>query len=96
MSLPLFIEWQAYGRLNPFTSWRDDWRFAMLASNLLTAIYGSSGRVYKQPPKFKLSKFIPNFGTIHKKSPTEIYSIIRTAAILAMGAKPPTKKFDKK
>ncbi len=84
MALPLYFEWVAFNRIDPFTSWRDDLRFAMLSSNLVTTfvrIFTKSKRRYK--PKDFMPRFLEKR---RKKTPREMYQMLRTAFV-AVGAK---------
>ena len=85
MPLPLLHEWMAYARLSPFDASRDDWRFAMLGSVLGNRIGGLYGK--KRPRAIKIKDLMPSMKTEHKRTPKEIYELVRMYAILNMGAK---------
>lgn len=84
MPLPLFYEWQAYARLNPFTEARADWRAAMLASqfsNMMSALWS------KRRHRYKIDEFMPTFKPIRKKTSSELYKLIKTYALMSMPTK---------
>ncbi len=48
-------EWEAYDRLDPVGTWRDDFRMAYLSSivtNLVISVYGTGGTEMKVPLDF--------------------------------------------
>lgn len=54
-------EWEAYDKLDPIGSWRDDYRFAAFESlilNIVTTLYPAKGRTPKQVEPLD---FMPNW-----------------------------------
>lgn len=95
MPLPVYYYWLAYAELEPFGQGRQDWRIAMQTAeliNVMTALWA------KRPTQFTAENFMIEFGQRFrrgeqpikrdKKTPEEMYGMIRTAALLS-GAKDP-------
>lgn len=98
MPLPLYYYWLAYAELEPFGQGRQDWRFAMQTAeivNTMTALWAKRGT------RLTAADFMIEFGQRfrqlglraeqRKKTPEEMYGLIRTAALLS-GAKDPKIK----
>ena len=87
MSLPLYYEWRAFAEQNPFTESRADWRAAMMTANMLNMM---SSLWSKSKRRYKVKDFMPHFKSPRRKTPGEMYRMIKTAVMLSM----PTRRKD--
>lgn len=83
MPLRLFYEWQAYARLQPFTSQLIIDNAAMSSStfyNTMVSLWA------KKPRRKKISDFRLIYkSTEHQKSPKELYMAIKTGFMMSVG-----------
>jgi len=78
-------EWEAYSRLDPIGSWRDDYRMAYISSvitNLMISVYGRTNAKLTTP-----NDFMPNWGIeegseqeVKKQSVEEMKQILLSIA----------------
>lgn len=75
--MPLYYEWVAYNRINPFTLWRTDYQTSMIIAHLSNVIMARSG----SRQKFTPDKFMPQFYETPKMSAKQIYNQLKSWVI---------------
>ena len=82
LTVTQFDEWQAYNKIQPIQSWREDYRFAMLCSvvtNLALSTHAKKGR---KPKLTEPLDFMPEWGgkkEVEKQTPEQMKAILLNA-----------------
>lgn len=85
-------EWEAYDRIDPIGTWRDDYRMAVLASlivNIVSRLYAKKGHT---PKEITPAEFMPNWSG--EKKIVKAQSIEEMKSVLLSLAKTVNKKME--
>jgi hypothetical protein len=88
-------EWEAYDKLDPIGTWREDFRFACLSSmitNLAISIHGEKGTKMTAPIDFMQDWTGDRKDEVRQQSPEEMKAIFQQIVAANKGNKKVVKK----
>ena len=78
-----YSEWEAYDRLDPLGSWREDFRLAYMSAlitNLVISVHGKKGTKHTNPMDFMLDWDVTKVTEVKKQSPEDMKELLKSIA----------------